>query len=138
MGVKDIPKVPTAKTGIFAKREGELAVYAQTNRNVNTGRLIVDSWPKLDPITGRKICRACWNNVHNKHDAYGRIVHACDGECDCVHRSEETWAAIERQKQKQNRSELRKNLKEQLEDPDNPLLAINDSFKPKKKGKAHA
>ena len=114
-------------------------------------------WPQLDPITGRKICRNCWMGIHyhelmrrknhlGKMETYfmrrdklgSGVDHACDGECDCVHRSEENWAAIEQQKAKQNRQELRKNLKAQLEDPTNPLLAINDSFKSKKSGKAHA
>ena len=97
-----------------------------------------NDWPKLDPITGRMICRSCWNHIHHKRNLYGQLVEACDGECDCVHRSKETGAAIERQKQRQNRRELKKTLQEQLKDPDNPLLAVNDSFKPKKTGKAHA
>ena len=98
----------------------------------------MSDWPKLDPITGRMICRSCWNHIHQKRNIFGQLVEACDGECDCVHRSEETWAAIERQNQKNNRRELRQNLKEQLEDPENPLLAINDSFRPKKTGRGHA
>lgn len=111
-------------------------------------------WPKLDPITGRKVCQNCWRGIHYhelrfRRNAQGKMEnyyiqrdrlkekaeHACDGECDCVHRSEETWAAIERQKKRQNRRDLRKNLKDQLEDPDNPLVAVNDSFKPKKTGR---
>jgi len=107
-------------------------------------------WPKLDPITGRMICANCWAGIHyheimsrknhqGKMERYyvqrltltGKAEHACDGECDCVHRSEETWAAIEVLQKKNNRRELRKNLKAQLEDPQNPLLANNDSFKPK-------
>lgn len=114
-------------------------------------------WPKLDPITGRKICQACWHGIHyhemmrrkgfsGKMETYyerrdrltPHATHACDGECDCVHRSEENWAAIEQQKAKQSRRELRQRLKEQLEDPSNPLLAINHDHKPKTKGKAHA
>ena len=65
-------------------------------------------------------------------------THACDGECDCVHRSEQAYAAIEQQKARENRRELREKLKAQLEDPSNPLLAINHDHKPKAKGKAHA
>ena len=114
-------------------------------------------WPKLDPITGRKICQSCWYGIHyhemmrrknfkgvmeTYYERRDRLTpktdHACDGECDCVHRSEENWAAIEQQKAKQNRRELRQRLKEQLEDPSNPLLAINHDHKPKKSGKAHA
>ena len=95
-------------------------------------------WPQLDPITGRMICRSCWNLVHHRRTQQGQLVHACDGECDCVHRSEENWAAIEQRKAKQNRRELRQNLKAQLEDPSNPLIAVNDSFKPKKTGRGHA
>lgn len=114
-------------------------------------------WPKLDPITGRMICRWCWVGIHyhelmfrkdqhGKTERYyekreklgGKSEHACDGECDCVHRSEENWAAIERQKQRQNRRELKETLQEQLKDPENPLLAVNDSFKPKKTGRGHA
>lgn len=116
-----------------------------------------NEWPKFDPVTNRMVCESCWNGTHyhkmfsrrnhqgNMENYWvtcdklaGKAEHACDGECDCVHRSEETWAAIERQTAKNNRKELRRNLKEQLEDPDNPLVAHNDSFKPKKKGKAHA
>ena len=101
---------------------------------------LVSEWPQLDPITGRMICRNCFNGIHyhellrrkNQHGVmetyYERrdkltphATHACDGECDCIHRSEENWAAIE-----------------QLEDPQNPLLAINHDHKPKTKGKAHA
>ena len=114
-------------------------------------------WPRLDPITGRRICANCFNGIHyhelhsrknfeGKMENYwvacdklsGKAEHACDGECDCVHRSEENWAAIEQQKAKQNRRELRQRLKEQLEDPNNPLLAINHDHKPKAKRKAHA
>ena len=95
-------------------------------------------WPKLDPITGRMICRSCWNLIHHRKTQQGQLVHACDGECDCVHRSEQAYAAIEQGKARENRRELRKRLKEQLEAPNNPLLAVNDSFNPKKNGKAHA
>ncbi len=93
-------------------------------------------WPKLDPITQRMICENCWNHVHRTRDTFGRTRHACIGECDCVHRSEETWAAIEQAKVKSNRRELRKNLQEHLES--SPLAAQNDSFKSKGKGKTHA
>lgn len=113
-------------------------------------------WPKLDPITGRKICASCFNGIHyhelhsrknyqGKMENYwvacerltGKAEHACDGECDCVHRSEENFAAIERQKARQNTLEKRSLLREQLEDPSNPLVAQNESFKPKGK-KEHA
>ncbi len=114
-------------------------------------------WPKLDPITGRKVCISCWNGIHY-HEMFSRrnhlgkmenyflrrdklaagVDHACIGECDCIHRSEETWAAIERTTKKSNRRELLKRIKAQLEDPANPLLAINESYKPKGRKKEHA
>lgn len=92
-------------------------------------------WPRLDPITGRMICENCWNHVHTVRDAFGRTRHSCMGECDCVHRSEETWAAIEKAKVKSNRIALRKNLQEHLE---NSPLAAQNEVKVKKKGKTHA
>ena len=117
---------------------------------------MTSEWPQLDPITGRKICQSCWHGVHY-HEMMRRknfkgvmetyyerrdkltphATHACDGECDCVHRSEQAYAAIEQGKARENRRELRKNLKAQLEDPSNPLLAVNDNFKAPK-GKTHA
>ena len=114
-----------------------------------------NDWPKLDPITGRMICEQCFKGIHYRKmhsrknyegkmenyyvvmDKLGPgIEHGCDGECDCVHLSEETWAAIEQAKVKSNRRDLRKNLQEQLET--SPLAATNDSFKKSKKGKTHA
>jgi hypothetical protein len=111
---------------------------------------MTQEWPKLDPITQRRICSNCWAGIHyhewrsrkgftGKMEHYyvqatalkGKAEHACDGECDCVHRSEETWAAIEQAQKKSNRRDLRNRLKAQLEDPSNPLLANNDAFKPK-------
>ena len=115
----------------------------------------MSEWPKVDPITGRKICEACWSGIHyrkmhSRKNYHGKmenyyvkvdklgpgVEHGCDGECDCVHRSEETWAAIERNKVKNDRKELRRSLQEQLES--SPLAAQNDSFKVKKTGKTHA
>ena len=46
------------------------------------------------------------------------------------------WAAIERNKVRNDRKELRRSLQEQLEN--SPLAATNDSFKAKKTGKTHA
>jgi len=105
-------------------------------------------YPKLDPITGRMICASCWAGIHyheimsrknhqGKMERYyvqrptltGKAEHACDGECDCVHRSEETWAAIEVLQKKNNRRELRRSLKAQLET--SPLASVNDKFTPK-------
>ena len=100
-----------------------------------------NEWPKKDPVTNRMICRNCWSGIHyheihfrrnaqGKMENYyvqrdkltGKAEHACDGECDCIHRSEEHYAAIEAKKLKENRKELRKTLKAQLEDPSNPLV----------------
>lgn len=99
-----------------------------------------NEWPKKDPITGRMICESCFNGTHYhkliavRKDSHRKSYsiykpmpslkgaeHACDGECDCIHRSEEHYAAIEAKKLKDNRKELRKTLKAQLEDPSNPL-----------------
>lgn len=101
----------------------------------------MNEFPKLDPITGRKICANCWSGVHyhemqfrrnhlgkmenyyvKRYRLQGKAEHACNGECDCIHRSEESWAAIEKQKAKVARKERREFLKEQLEDPSNPLV----------------
>lgn len=99
----------------------------------------MSEWPKLDPITNRRICQSCWYAIHRFKNIQGVLVDACDGECDCVHRSEETWAAIERQKNRQNRKAKKKALREQLEDPTNPLMiAVNGEFKTPVKGRAHA
>lgn len=68
-------------------------------------------WPQLDPMTHRKICESCWNNKHRRKNKAGVLVDACDGECDCIHRSEETWAAIERQKKTDAAKERKKNRK---------------------------
>ncbi len=115
----------------------------------------MSEWPKLDPVTKRVICMNCWNGIHyhewhsrknssGKMEGYyvqvpalkGKAEHACSElGCDCIHRSEETWAAIERQTAKNNRIELRKNLQKQLET--SPLISVNESFKPKGK-KEHA
>ena len=114
----------------------------------------MNEWPKLDPITGRKICQSCWEGIHyhelrfrknfqGKMENYwvkcerlqGKAEHACDGECDCVHRSEETWTAIEKAKVKSNRIALRKNLQEHLE---NSPLAAQNEVKMKKSKRDHA
>lgn len=89
----------------------------------------VNGWPRLDPLTNRTICESCWNNKHRRKNKAGVLVDACDGECDCVHRSEETWAAIERQKNLSNRKAKKKLLKELLESEQNPLRAVNHNFK---------
>lgn len=101
----------------------------------------MSEWPKKDPVTNRMICKNCWSGIHyheihfrrspnGKMENYyvqrdkltGKAEHACDGECDCIHRSEEHYAAIEAKKLKDNLKELRKALKAQLEDPSNPLV----------------
>lgn len=99
-------------------------------------------WPKLDPLTNRMICENCWRGIHYREimfrrDHNGKMIsywevrekltkkseHACMGECDCIHRSEEHFAAIEAKRTRDNRKEARRLEKEQLEDPDNPLRA---------------
>ncbi len=71
-----------------------------------------NEWPKLDPVTNRKICQSCWEGVHYKkliavrkemvpngnggwrevrRDIYQRAdgpqgaENACNGECECMH-----------------------------------------------------
>lgn len=62
-------------------------------------------------------------NYYEQRDKLQKgATHACDGECDCVHLSEETWAAIEQKKVKSSRKEKRSVLRAQLEDPSNPLV----------------
>lgn len=71
----------------------------------------MSQWPQLDPITQRNICESCWNGIHRRKNNSGVLVDACDGECDCVHRSEENWAAIEKQKKAEAAKERKKNRK---------------------------
>ena len=96
------------------------------------GRIEMSDWPRLDPITQRELCETCWNHVHHRDDE--EVKH----ECDCICRSEKTYAAIERKTASRNRREKKKLLRAQVEDPTNPLVAQNPSFKTKVKGKQPA
>jgi hypothetical protein len=127
---------------------GIAVVVADSGRDVEMGEgimsylLMGETWPKLDPITKREICHACWNLQHNlcgdmftKEGAIqcdhfsGRGVKAvreckrCKFECDCVHLSEATWAAQERAQSLDNRRAKRSLEKEAL--ATSPLRAIN-------------
>lgn len=99
---------------------------------------MIPEFPKLDPITGRKICRPCWNGVHRKHNADEILVDACVGDCDCVHLSEANLAAIERRNIRRARKEKAELEKDALEAPDNPLRAENPNFKKPLTGRVHA
>ena len=92
----------------------------------------MSDWPKKDPITGRMICESCFNGTHyhkliavRKDPRTGKSYsvykpmpsiagaeHACNGECDCIHLSEEQYGAIEQKKAREAKKaakELRKN-----------------------------
>ena len=82
-------------------------------------------WPKVDPITNRSICHACWNL---KHKQCGKPL-LTGHECDCVHLSEDTFAQQEKARTIQNRRAKTLLLHEMRDDPSSPLRAINDKYK---------
>jgi hypothetical protein len=61
----------------------------------------------------------------------------CQFECDCIHLSEASFAQQEQQKNRADRKERRRIMREALEDESNPLAAVNPDWKPKEK-KVHA
>ena len=86
-------------------------------------------WPKRDPVTNRLICRNCWSGIHRhvmvgvdkttgrtryKQSDSPRAEDACDGPCDCVHRSETVYAAEERNRESRARRERKKAKEEAL------------------------
>jgi hypothetical protein len=108
-------------------------------------------WPQKDPITGQHLCHTCWNHDHEhcgqmfdllgnfkcQHwqgwDGFGTYVKTCDcvGECGCVHLSENIEGETKRLRGV--RKETRKVLREQRDDPGNPLRAMNYDYKAKRK-----
>jgi hypothetical protein len=36
-----------------------------------------DSWPQVDPLTGRKVCQMCWNQLH-------KLCWNTRAECNCA------------------------------------------------------
>lgn len=86
---------------------------------------MANEWPKLDPLTNRKICQSCWNGTHfrklvarpkdragNRYDVFRRVAtlsageHACDSACFCTHCDEADPKADNRK-----RAEARKKAK---------------------------
>ena len=107
------------------------------------------TWPRFDPLTNRKICHNCWNGCH--WFVYGKDgflipaltkgacrESACDGECDCIHLSEMTYAEIERTRHNKALKVRRELERQTLESNDNPLRAENPEWKPKEKFRPHA
>lgn len=107
---------------------------------------MTSEWPQRDPITGRMICENCFRGIHyhemrfrrnsqGKMENYyvacerlgGKAEHACTGECDCIHRSEETWAALEKTNQRNAKKAKCKAEKEALES--SPLRADNTAYR---------
>lgn len=110
----------------------------------------MSDWPKKDPITGRMICESCFNGTHYhkliavRKDFHGKSYsvyrpmpsiagaeHACNGECDCIHLSEEHWAALKRKTSRDNRKARKDLMSSELES--SPLRAVNENFKSKKR-----
>lgn len=94
----------------------------------------MNEWPKLDPITNRKLCARCWEGIHwhkevprKGPDGRTRLywvpcgefdkgaMDACDGECSCVHREMKSADTLKKFQSRQNRQERRKREKEMLE-----------------------
>jgi hypothetical protein len=112
-----------------------------------------EQWPQREPITGREVCRDCWNGNHAKcgllYNEFGDLrcdhferrrvtLHAkcdCKFECDCVHLSEATYADEERARSLEARRARRALEEAQLKDQANPLRTFNPEWKPPRRGK---
>lgn len=115
-------------------------------------------WPQKEPITGREVCRFCWNQDHQHcglmFDGFGylqcdhfreHLRHGngrssfagceCKFECDCVHLSEQSYADQERANRLANGRERRKLMRSMRDDERNPLRAVNPEYQPPLKGK---
>jgi hypothetical protein len=102
-------------------------------------------WPRLDPITQKQICHACWNllhdqcgNMYNDHgqikcDHFYKIAKgkcSCKHECNCVHLSEAIYAEAERKALRDARRERRTTASKAL--AESPLRAVNGDWTPNK------
>lgn len=91
-----------------------------------------NEWPKHDPVTNREICQNCWNN---QHEETKYCMGCTGGDCDCLCRSEETYAQEERRRVSSCRKDRKKLMKEALESESNPLRGFNPNFKEKVRGR---
>jgi hypothetical protein len=98
-----------------------------------------EKWPRLDPITRRNVCHACWNMDH-KHCGlmftenaklkcehwYKGISCSCKWECDCVHIADKKCAEEKRESLAESRKQDALRMKAELEDEHNPMRAVNE------------
>jgi hypothetical protein len=95
-------------------------------------------WPfRNDPITGRKICRDCWDGEHSTTENAQEGYQVCRVDrCKCACRESPAAQKEERRAKRKAAKERRQLQREMLEN--SPLRAVNPAFREKIHGRPHA